>query len=51
MYAKPENSGIAVAIAHDLNVPDPEITKAMEIMYGDERADRDDTEGGEQSPS
>lgn len=44
MYAKPENTGIAVAIAKELDVPDPEKSIAIEIIYGDERTDRDDSE-------
>lgn len=48
MFAQPENSGIAIAVARDLSVPDPNKTIAMEILNGDTGPDRDDSEGGKQ---
>lgn len=48
MFAQPENSGIAVAVARDLSVPDPEITKAMEILNDKPDESRDSAKGVEQ---
>lgn len=47
MFAQPENSGIAVAVARDLTVPDPAKAVAMEIINGNTTTDRDNSEGGE----
>jgi hypothetical protein len=49
MFAQPENSGIAIAVARDLTVPDPTKAVAMEVLNGNTRSDRNDSEGGEQS--
>lgn len=51
MFAQPINSGIAVAIAQDLLVPDPEKSTAMEILNGNTRTIRNNRENSDESVS
>lgn len=49
MFAKPIDSGFYVSIAAELQIPDPEKTKAEEVLNGDTGRTCDDRENSGQT--
>lgn len=51
MFAKPQDSNFSKTIAKELEIPDPDKTKAEEVINGDRGTTTDNREGCQQDIS